>query len=190
MPAYNSTRESPVNTAPQPVAAIPFMHVWRDAVWAARNIGPIDKLVLLCVGRFVDPNGGGCSMSYRQIAADCCIAERTAKRVVSALDEIWVGIKAKQGRYIKGKGRENLYSVTAPDEAMEAARQARLAQLQAQIGVILRHPAQATGVSQSHTNKDTDYQSYPVSKGSCGWENAGGADATRNWAAQMMGGVQ
>jgi len=53
-----------------PLAGMPVMHIWRDCVWAAQ-LHPLNKLVLLCIGRFMDGDARDSSMSYAQIQRDC-----------------------------------------------------------------------------------------------------------------------
>jgi hypothetical protein len=119
-PSSASPSIAHVALAPEPsdpLADMQVMHVWRDCVWKAK-IHPYHKLVLLCVGRFMDGDGKGASMSYGQIARDCNIDESTAKRIVNKLKDVWLHRVTAGGDLKPGIGRENLYHSLTPPSAL------------------------------------------------------------------------
>ena len=138
-------------TTHDPLAGKPKMHVWRDCVWAAQ-IPPMQKLVLLCIGRYMDGEGKRCSMSFAQMARECNIHESTAKSIVGKLVGVWLHKVTAGGRLIPGVGRENLYQAMTPQSVVEVLRQKRLAELQAKnAGVVSGDPDRSTGVVPNDT---------------------------------------
>ena len=142
-----------MTTPNDPLAGMKLMHIWRDCVWAAR-IHPHAKLVLLALGRFMDGEGQGCSMSYSQLAYDCNLDERTVKRLVQKLKDVWLHKITAGGRLIPGVGRENLYNTMFPPSVVDAVRADKLRTLQSQTGVAINHPGGARGkVERAHKSR-------------------------------------
>jgi hypothetical protein len=142
-PSSASPSIAHVALAPEPndpFAGMNVMHVWRDCVWAAR-ISTTCKLVLLCIGRFMDGEGKRASMNYSQIAHDCNIHPSTAKAIVGKLQDVWFEKVTAGGRLIEGISRENLYHAMTPPSVVNRVREARLKALEEQVGVVLRDPA-------------------------------------------------
>src|SRR4029079_12277801 len=83
------------------------------------------KIMLLCISRFMDRRTlRGSSMSYAQIAKACGFSDSTAIRSAKAARG-WLRIEVNQGRYVPGKGNENLYHGVVPERWVEELRRQR-----------------------------------------------------------------
>jgi hypothetical protein len=162
-----------------PLAGLPFMHCWRDCVWAA-DLHPYAKLILLCIGRFMDGKGRDASMSYAQIARDCNIDESTAKKWVRKVRDLWLHVETSKGRLIPKVGRENLYHAMIPPSALDLVLERLIAEQQAAIGVAIGHPATERGGPQPHVLcLAIQEENLSVGgEGSCGRDDSLDADAT------------
>jgi len=110
-----------ISPANAPLEGMTPWWVFQRCVWLSDEDTNI-KATLLCVSRFMDRTLHGSSMSYTQIARDCGFNERTAKRCVQAVNNIWLKIEVGRGRYTPGKGHENLYHGIIPQKWLDALR--------------------------------------------------------------------
>jgi hypothetical protein len=108
-PAYNA------------LAAMTPWKMFQRCVWLSDE-KTNTKATLLCVSRFMDSELRGSSMSYTQIARDCGFSESTAKRCIDEVENSWLRIERGGGRYIPGKGRENLYHGIIPQKWFDTLR--------------------------------------------------------------------
>lgn len=99
-------------------AGQPFMHVWRDCVWASCE-APLTKLLLLSLARFLDGGGRNASMSYAQLARDTGMSKRKAQNIIGEVSDRWLHVEVCKGRLVPGKGRENLYHAILPPSIAE-----------------------------------------------------------------------
>src|SRR5262249_26466128 len=138
-PSSASLSVAHVALAPEPsdpLAGMQVIHVWRDCVWAAK-IHPLCKLVLLCIGRYMDAHGRNCSMSYAQIARDCNIDESTAKRVIRKFSYVGPHRVPPGAELIEGIGRQNPYHAMTPPSVVYGVRAAKLAARQKKVTVAI-----------------------------------------------------
>ena len=122
--------------------------------------------MLLCISRFMDKDLRGSSMSYAQIAKACSFSDSTAIRSAKAARDRWLRIEIGRGRYVPGKGNENLYHGIVPQRWVEELRRQRRRGQNVTIdeGIVKaaddivagitrtsqRRPEQNSGVSDSH----------------------------------------
>ena len=168
-----------------PLAGRTAKRIWHDCVWLSDEDTNV-KILLLCVGRFMKPDLRSSTMSYAQIATACGFSNSTAKRAAKAAGDRWLRIEVGKGRYVPGKGRENLYhgiiparwlaelrhrklhghTVSADHEIVTAADAivAHLMRSAHQFGVSDSHPEVERGVTLTppgcHTDTLTHY--YPL----------------------------
>ncbi len=82
--------------------------------------------MLLCLARYMDKDLRASSMSYAKIARDCGFSEPTAKRCAKAAANTWLRIGPHKGRYVPGKGYENLYDGIIPQRWADELRRRTL----------------------------------------------------------------
>jgi hypothetical protein len=114
--------------------------------------------MLLCIARFMDKMLRGSSMSYSQIAKDCGFSEPTAKRCAKKVRERWLRIQVGKGRYVPGKGNENLYDGILPEDLLDELRRRKsgVSYRYPETGeVSQRYPEPSDGVSPGYP--ETDY---------------------------------
>ena len=142
---------------------------YQECIWISDE-DTNTKIMLLCISRFMDRNLRASSMSYLQVAVACSFSETTAKRSAKAARERWLRIEVGKGRYVPGKGSENLYHGIIPkkwlaelrrlkakgqavtvDEGVAEAADGIVAGIS---GVADRHPESSNGVSHRHPETD------------------------------------
>src|SRR5688572_24073644 len=96
------------NSAGDPLSGLTPWKIYQRCIWVSDEDSNT-KIMLLCVSRFMDKDLRASSMSYSQIARDCGFSEPTAKRCAKAVAGTWLTIGIGKGRYVAGKGHENLY---------------------------------------------------------------------------------
>jgi hypothetical protein len=132
---------------PDPLADLTPWQLFIDCIWISRE-GTYTKIMLLCIARFMEKQlRGGSSMSYSQIAGDCGFSEPTAKRCAKKVRERWLRILVGKGRYVPGKGSENLYHDVIPGDLLDELRRRKS-------GVSPRYPETSYEVSQGDPETD------------------------------------
>jgi hypothetical protein len=111
--------------ANDPLAGLTPWQIFHDCIWISDE-NTYTKIMLLCIARFMDKDLHGSSMSYAQIAAACGFSESTAKRCAKAVRDRWLRIGVGKGRYVPGKGCENLYQGVIPPEVVAELRRRKL----------------------------------------------------------------
>ena len=119
-PAGQRLKSPPPN---DPLASLTPKQIWHDCVWISGETAET-KLVLLCVGRFFDPDGRSSSMSYAQIRSDCSLSERFVKYGAKRARDRWLEIEKGKGK-LTPNGPQNLYHAICPPELVEELRQLR-----------------------------------------------------------------
>jgi hypothetical protein len=132
------------------LAGLTPRQLYIDCIWISDE-DTCTKIMLLCVARYMTKRLlSGSSMSYRQIASDCGFSEATAKRIGKRVRGVgpesrrrWLKVEVGKGRYVPGKGSENLYlGIIPPDLLMELRRRKG--------GVSHRYPETIGEVSEEH----------------------------------------
>ena len=108
-----------------PLAGMTPWQIFQRCVWVSDEDANT-KISLLCVSRFMDKDLRASSMSYAQIARDCGFSEPTAKRCAKAVANTWLRIGIGKGRYVPGKGHENLYDGIIPQRWADEVRRRML----------------------------------------------------------------
>jgi hypothetical protein len=138
------------NSALDPLANLTPWQLFINCIWLSDE-DACTKIMLLCIARYMDQElRGGSSMSYSQVANDCGFTERTAKRCakkVRGIDpeskRVWLKVKIGEGRYVQGKGGENLYYGVIPPDVLDDLRRRKS-------GMTEGHPETDYGVTHSH----------------------------------------
>jgi hypothetical protein len=106
-----------------PLAGLTPKQIYADCIWISKE-KTNTKIMLLCILRFMDKNLRSSSMSYAQIRTACSFSDSSAIRAANAARDRWLRIEVNKGRYVPGKGNENLYhGVIPPDVIAELRRQ-------------------------------------------------------------------
>jgi hypothetical protein len=124
------------------IAKLTPWQLFIDCVWMSEE-DTNTKIMLLCIARFMDKQLRGSSMSYSQIARDCGFSEPTAKRCSKKVRARWLRVGVGKGRYVPGKGNENLYHGVIPPDLLDELRRRKS-------GVSERYPETADEVSVGH----------------------------------------
>ena len=148
-----------------PLARLTPWQIFHDCLWISDE-DTNTKIMLLCISRFMDKDLRGSSMSYAQIAKACSFSDSTAIRSAKAARDRWLRIEIGRGRYVPGKGNENLYHGIVPQRWVEELRRQRRRGQNVTIdeGIVKaaddivagitrtsqRRPEQNSGVSDSH----------------------------------------
>ena len=169
-PGIGGRRLSPSSWTPgsldnDPLARLTLRQIFRDCIWVSDE-DTNTKIMLLCIERYMDKDLRGSSMSYAQIAEACGFSDSTAIRSARAARDRWLRIEVSRGRYVPGKGNENLYHGIIPERWAEELRRQRSRGQYVKIderivkatddivagmtGVSHGHPEQDSGVSDSH----------------------------------------
>jgi hypothetical protein len=109
------------NSAGDPLASRTPWWIYQRCIWVSDEDANI-KISLLCLSRFMDKDLRAASMSYTQWARDCGFSEPTAKRCAKAVAGTWLTIGIGKGRYVAGKGHENLYNGRIPQKWADELR--------------------------------------------------------------------
>lgn len=104
-----------------PLAGMTAKRIWFDCIWLSEERTAV-KLMLLCIGRFFDDNAQSSSMSYTQVARECSLTDRGAKKIAGEVRDRWLRIEVNAGYHVPGKGRTNRYSGIAPNALVEKLR--------------------------------------------------------------------
>jgi hypothetical protein len=172
-PARQRLKSPPPN---DPLASLTSKQIWHDCVWISDE-STNTKIMLLCVGRFMNDDLRSSSMAYSQIVADCSFSDATAKRCAKDAKDRWLKIEVHKG-FLTAHGRQNLYHGIIPAKWLEELRQRRSKGLTAPAdarlmaaadaimsGVSDRHPISGVGVSLGHLagcHTDTGCQWEPT----------------------------
>jgi hypothetical protein len=125
-----------------PLAGKTAKQIFQMCVWASEE-PTATKLFLLCVARFFDADGRSSSMSYRQVAANCTLDERTAKAIARKVAGRWIVVDVGKG-FKTAFGRQNLYHAIIPSDVVAAVRNGP--RVDGEIdGVASDHPIGGTG---------------------------------------------
>jgi hypothetical protein len=144
-----------------PLASLTPWQIYIDCIWISDEV-TCTKIMLLCIARFMSKQLLGSSMSYSQIANDCGFSEPTAKRIGKKVRGVgtesrrrWLRVEVGKGRYVPGKGGENLYHGVIPQDLLVELRRRK-----DQGGVSHRYPEPTHDVSERYPETD-----YGVSNG-------------------------
>jgi hypothetical protein len=125
LPTKPQTSQCARSLPGDPLAGLTPKQIWHDCVWLSDEDANV-KILLLCVGRFMKPDLRSSSMSYAQIATACGFSNSTATRAAKAARDRWLRIEVGKGRYVPGKGRENLYHGVVPATWLAELRRRKL----------------------------------------------------------------
>jgi hypothetical protein len=118
---------SPPDELDDPLAKMTPWQIYQRRIWISDE-HTNTKILLLALSRYIPKDlQRGCSMSYSQLARDCGYSEATAKRfakdqVDTKREVAWVGVRVGKGRYVAGKGSENLYFGIIPQKWADELR--------------------------------------------------------------------
>ena len=171
VPVRQRLKSPPPN---DPLASLTPKQIWHDCIWISDE--PTNtKILLLCVGRFMNDDLESSSMSYSQIVAECSFSDATAKRCAKDAKDRWLKIEVHKG-FLTAHGRQNLYHGIIPVKLLDQLRQRRSkgltapadARIMAAADTIMtggsdRHPTGERGVSQGHPGGVS--QGHGVSEG-------------------------
>ena len=144
----------PQDHQPDPLADLSPWQIYIDCILISDE-DTYNKIMLLCIARFMDKQlRCGSSMSYSQGANDCGFSEPTAKRVGKKVRGVgdksrrrWLRVEVGKGRYVPGKGSENLYHGIIPPDLRDELRRRKA-------GVSGGYPETIGEVSQGHPETD------------------------------------
>jgi hypothetical protein len=139
-----------------PLAGKTTRQIYQMCIWASDEPSST-KLFLLCVSRFFDADGRSSSMSYKQVAADSSLSERSAKRIAGDVAGRWLRVEVGKG-YRTASGPQNLYHAIVPADVLARVREGMAATKAATQEVSQEHPLEGkgcNGVTPKGCNVDT-----------------------------------
>ena len=117
----------PPDELDDPLAKMTPWQIYQRCIWISDE-DTNTRISLLALSRYMPKDlRRGCSMSYRQLASDCGFSLATAKRVAKFAVDInrdvtWLRVGVGKGRYVPGKGSENLYFGIVPQKWADELR--------------------------------------------------------------------
>jgi hypothetical protein len=150
----------PQHQHPDPLADLSPWQIYVDCIWISDEDTYV-KIMLLCIARYMSKQlRGGSSMSYSQVAHDCGFSEPTAKRVGKKLRGVgdksrrrWLRVEVGKGRYVPGKGSENLYHGVIPPDLQNQLREIIIIRRR-KSGVSDGYPVEGGEVSEGYPEPD------------------------------------
>jgi hypothetical protein len=160
----------PPSEIDDPLADMTPWQIYQRCIWISDE-DTNTRISLLALSRYMPKDlRRGCSMSYRQLASDCGFSLATAKRVAKSAVDInrdvtWLRVSVGKGRYVPGKGSENLYFGIVPqkwaDELRRRKREGIAVEPDGEIAEMANEvssPEPQTEVSQGHPEGGAGYQ--------------------------------
>jgi hypothetical protein len=151
-----------------PLAKMTPRQIYERCVWISDE-STITKISLLALARYMRPDlQRGSSMSYSQLASDCGYSEPTAKRFAKDMagrdkekprETFWLKVRACKGRYVPGKGHENLYWGVIPQKWEDELRRRKRAGIAIEPDEEIATMA-CSGVSERHPETEAP-EGYP-----------------------------
>jgi hypothetical protein len=121
-------RPLPTSTPPaqakpnDPLAGMTPWQIYQKCIWVSDEDAYV-KIMLLCISRYMGKDLHAASMAYSQIARDCGFSQETAKKCAKRVAGTWLKIGVQKGRYVPGKGNQNLYDGIIPEKWASEVRQ-------------------------------------------------------------------